>query len=464
MSDIQVWREGTSGEPKFSDKFEVVKKATLQVTDIATNRNKYYAIELHTDKNKYRVYTHYGRTDDLSNNPDAGIRECRYVDSLDQAEFLYEKIYKSKTSGSKGYQELNLASARIGSRKTIGQSSGEIDEKTLKKLAAVTIVSVPIPKVTISTQVQKLVDHLYGEATKKLTKTVNATITANGIETPLGVLTIGQIDKGQQFLDEIALTFSKKQSSSKSDTNLTKLSGQFYTVIPHNFGRSKADALEAVIDSADKINTKQDTLQLMRDMLNVSGKGQNVLANPEVDKKYIALGCDIAHLSPTHDDYKKISKLVGKKVKNIFVVKRPVEHLQFTKTIDNHKLLFHGSGAHNWVGILSRGLMMPKQVVKLGVHRTDGGWLGNGIYFGDNIQTSLNYAHANRLGSVFITVANVALGKTKKFHKITYGMDSAPDGFHSTHGDPTLSHSQFSDHEFVIYDTKQQKLEYLLEM
>jgi hypothetical protein len=55
----------------------VVKKAVLQVTDIKTNRNKYYAIELHSNKDKYRVFTHYGRTDDLDSNPNAGAREGR---------------------------------------------------------------------------------------------------------------------------------------------------------------------------------------------------------------------------------------------------------------------------------------------------------------------------------------------------------------------------------------------------
>ena len=43
--------------------------AVLQVTDIKTNHNKYYALELHRaalkGKPAFRVFTHYGRTDDL---------------------------------------------------------------------------------------------------------------------------------------------------------------------------------------------------------------------------------------------------------------------------------------------------------------------------------------------------------------------------------------------------------------
>ena len=82
MADVKAWREGAPGEPKFPEAFEVVKKAVLQVTDIKTNRNKYYAIEIHAATGKFRVYTHYGRTDDLETNPEAGQKECRFFNSL----------------------------------------------------------------------------------------------------------------------------------------------------------------------------------------------------------------------------------------------------------------------------------------------------------------------------------------------------------------------------------------------
>jgi hypothetical protein len=462
MSEIKVWKEGTSGEPKFPDDFEVAKKAVLQVTDIKTNRNKYYAVELHTAKGKYRVYTHYGRTDDLDTNPHAGARESRYVSTLPEAEKLYDKIFSEKTSARKGYKEVSLASSKIGSSKTIGQSSGSIDEKTLEKLADKT-TTVKAPKVTISSEIQNLVSYLYSEATHALTTTVNATITANGIETPLGVLTIGQIEKGQAVLDELATLFGKK---TQPKDKLMDLSGDFYTVIPHRFGRSKEQAQLAVIDTATKLNDKQDTLQLMRDMLNVNGK-TNVLVNPEIEQKYQALKCEISSVPSAKaqemKSYFEKSVLRGSKlkVKNIWQIKRPVEHAEFAGNISNQRLLFHGSAAKNWVGILSRGLLLPKIVVTLGVHRTDGGWLGNGIYFGDAACTSYAYAGPGKRGTRFITIANVALGKMKEYSKITYGLNSPPAGYDSCHG---VRGTQFSDDEYVVYSHNQQKLEYLVEV
>jgi len=466
MADVKAWREGSPGEPKFPDTFEVLQKAVLQVTDIKTNRNKYYAVELHAAAKRFRVYTHYGRTDDLDTNPNAGARESRYFDSLTDARGQYEKIYREKTSATKGYKELSLASTKIGSRKTLGQSCGNIDDATLRKLAETQAPPTGdvAPKIMLASDIRDLVGHLYGEATHALTSTVNASITANGIETPLGVLTIGQIEKGQAVLDDLATAVGVKKPSR---AKLTDLSGEFYTVIPHRFGRSREAALEAVIDTATKVNEKQETLQLMRDMLSVNGDS-NVLMNPEVERKYQALNCGIEGVPvATFQEIKKyvegssVRKGTRHTVRNVWQVRRQNEHEAFAEEVGNSRLLFHGSAAKNWVGILSRGLLLPKLVVTLGVKRTDAGWLGNGIYFGDAICTSAGYAHPGSRKTRFVAVTRVALGKSKEYRKITYGLSKPPEGYHSCHG---VRGSEFADDEYVVYATRQQRLEYLVEL
>ena len=47
--------------------------------------------------------------------------------------------------------------------------------------------------------------------------------------------------------------------------------------------------------------------------------------------------------------------------------------------LPNKQLLFHGSRASNFVGLLSRGVLMPKLVVQMGGKRRDAGLLG--VYF-----------------------------------------------------------------------------------
>jgi len=454
---VKAWKSGAAGEPKFPAKFKIIKKAVLQKTDISNNNNKYYAIELHEAGSKYRVFTHYGRTDDLNTNPNAGTKESRYCDSAHDADALYDSIYRQKTGARKGYKQVHLASSKIGSQQAQGQSCGDIDDKTLKKLKnKPKTVKVP----SVDKPVADLVSYLYSEAVKTLTTTVNASITANGIETPLGVLTIAQIDTGQDILNQIAKAVNKKK---RDKAELSVLSGQFYTAIPHRLGRSRQAVEDAVITTPNDVLEKNDTLQLMRDMLNVNSES-NVLMSSEIGQKYKALNCNIACM--TKAEYDKIKKYVQGStrrritIRNIWQIGRPTEQKEFATKVGNEKLLFHGSSPSNWVGILSRGILLPKAVVKLGVHRTDAGWLGHGIYFGDDLQTSCNYAYCGRRGTRFVSIARVALGKVKQYKKITYGLTEPPKGFNSCHG---VKGTEFDDDEFVIYQQNQQKLEYLVE-
>jgi poly [ADP-ribose] polymerase len=473
MATVKAWRSGDPNEPSFPDDFEVLRKAVLQVTDIKTNRNKYYAIELHRGgDDQYRVFTHYGRTDDLETNPDAGAKESRYFAVLAEAEGCYHSIFREKTSAKKGYREVALASSRIGSSRARGTSSGEVDRETLARAAKPDAAPVIAPS-KLDAGIQKLVRTIYDEATRALTSTISAKITANGIETPLGILTIGQIDKGDRILEELYEVFTKEKNKTRRETELTRLSGEFYTAIPHRIGRSRAAVEAAVINSLEMFQQRQETLQLMRDMLKVNGEGGNVLFDAKVDQEYDALGCSIGPVESKSGTYQEIadhvlnSQVKSRRIRihNIYTLRREPEWNEFTTGIDNQRLLFHGSRAPNWVGILTRGILLPKIVVSLGVNRTDAGWLGNGIYFGDAACTSAFYTTPTRSGSRFMAVARVALGKMKDFTKITYGLAAPPEGFQSCHGVRRLPNrpSEFDDDEYVIYDHRQQRLEYLIE-
>jgi poly [ADP-ribose] polymerase len=472
MAGVKAWKVGEAGEPDFPDDFAIVKKAVLQVTDIKTNRNKYYAVELHAAAGRFRVFTHYGRTDDLETNPDAGAKECRYLDSAAEAEACYQSIYREKTSAKKGYKEVALASSRIGSQKARGTSSGQVDARTLERIAPKD--GAPAVKVsTLPDGVQALVRYIYDEATNALTSTVAAKITAHGIETPLGILTLGQIEKGEQILQDLYEVFKNEPNPIRRQDHQTRLTGEFFTAIPHRIGRTRAAVDGAVINSLDQLNQKQETLQLMKDMLTVNGEAGSVLFDASVDAEYEALKCKVGFVEPGSGPFKEIADHVVNsqvksrniRVRNVFTLRRAGEFDEFTNDLGNQKLLFHGSRIQNWVGILSRGVLLPKIVVSLGVNRTDAGWLGNGLYFGDAACTSSFYTTPGRKGTRFMTVARVALGKMKDFTKITYGLNGPPDGYHSCHGvrNRPGKPSEFEDDEYVVYSTRQQRLEYLVE-
>ncbi len=476
MAAVKAWKDGQAGAPYFPDDFDIVKKAVLQVTDIKSNHNKYYAIELHQSQEKgrtyYRVFTHYGRTDDLETNPEAGQKEARFFDSAAEAEVNYQSIYREKTSPRKGYKELSLASSKIGSQKARGTSTGAVDAKTLERIQGPK-TETEAPKASPLAQgVQELVRYIYDEATNALTSTVAAKITAHGIETPLGVLTVGQIEKGEDILSDMYNIFQKKPRNCKSE--LERLTGDFYTAIPHRIGRTRDAVAGAVIDNLAAFEQKQSTLQLMKDMLQVNGEGGSVLFDARADKEYEALKCQLDWLDHDSSAYREIADHVLKsqvktktiKVKNVFTLKRDTEWGEFREGISDQRLLFHGSRIQNWVGILSRGILLPKIVVSMGVHRTDAGWLGHGIYFGDTSCTSVFYTTPGRRKTRLIALARVALGKMKDYTKITYGLNAPPAGYDSCHGvrNRPGKPSEFEDDEYVVYTTQQQRLEYLVEV
>jgi poly [ADP-ribose] polymerase len=469
MASVKAYRFGEAGSPSYPVDFEVSKKAVLQVTDIKTNRNKYYAIELHVAGTQYRVFTHYGRTDDLEGNAEAGAKECRFFADAVEAMACYEQIYREKTSAKKGYKEVSLASSKIGSQKARGTSAGEVDAKTVAKIAEREQDRPPLPVSKLSPLVQGLVSYIYAEATNALTTTIAAKITANGIETPLGVLTIGQIERGEAILQQLYGVF---KSDKPSPSELERLSGEFYTCIPHRIGRTRAAVEQAVISSLESFEQKQETLQLMKDMLSVNGD-KSVLFDSKIDTQYGALKCEVAAMDPASTIFRELSDYVLRsqikskniKIHNIYTLQRPDEWAAFDTKVGNERLLYHGSRIKNWVGLLSRGILMPKIVVSMGVNRTDAGWLGNGIYFGDAACTSSFYTTAGKKGTRLMAIARVALGKMKDFNRITYGIEGPPPGFDSCHGvrHTPKTPSQFQDDEYVVYRSSQQRLEALVE-
>eukprot|EP00761_Pharyngomonas_kirbyi_P014981 gb/GECH01015012.1/.p1 GENE.gb/GECH01015012.1/~~gb/GECH01015012.1/.p1 ORF type:complete len:539 (+),score=167.92 gb/GECH01015012.1/:1-1617(+) len=494
--------------PYFPNDYEIIQNAVLQYTDFKNNNNKYYALELHTaeedDQEYFRLFSHYGRTGDLENNPEAGKKEVRHYDSLEDAKAGYDQIFNQKTAPSKGYKQINLASSNIGSDKARGMAAGEISDRTREKMEQnqkresendskdnegnndeeekEESKSKPKIESELNPKIQELVSYIYQEATQKLTTTVSARITNRGIETPLGILSVEQVEKGEEILMKIHELLTNNGSMSR----IEDLSANFFTQIPHRLGRSRAAIRDAVINDLSKFKAKQELCQLMKDMINVNNgdsasqdKNQqngNVLLSEDVDTKYDALGCSLEHVDPSSDEYKFVQDEIKKSEKrshgsetvniaNVFRVSREEEEEWWKDIVeevpqDNNLMLYHGSRISNWVGLLSRGILMPKVVVSMGVRRTDPGWLGHGIYFGD-ADTGARYATSGDKGTAFLLMCNVCLGNMKDYHKITYGLSKPPEGYHSCHG---VMGTEFDDHEYVIYDRRQHKISYMVEI
>lgn len=455
-----IWKKDGKTED-----YEVVKNVVLQCTDVNNNNNKFYSLELHkhTKHDSYRLFTHYGRTDDLVKT-NAGQKECRYADKA-LVEKEYDKIVKAKIK--KGYQQVNLLKSKLGSTKAQGQTAGEVD-LTSAAVQEAPKLKVKKTDIVLHPKIISLVERIYAEAGQALTSKTNVKITADGFETPLGVLTNTQVNKGFDILSDI------RQAIVAADKKiLEQLSSQFYTTIPHRIGRSKSSIEAAKIDTIEKSDTIEETLQLMRDMLKINaGSGGNLFASSEVGKKYKALDAKLDFLD--NDICREVGRaLVASQsgqhgynlaVDDVYVVEKNTEEFN-PKKLDIRQL-YHGTRSPNVVGILSRGLLLPNQSKRHGAV-ISGAMFGPAIYTSSTSTKSANYCGlGGDTKSRFMFIVDVALGKIKQYDTAQPQLRCPPVGYDSVMGVASVSTATWNrlvHEEYMIYNTNQHKLSYLVE-
>ncbi|XP_052461765.1 protein mono-ADP-ribosyltransferase PARP4-like [Carassius gibelio] len=217
------------------------------------------------------------------------------------------------------------------------------------------------------------------------------------------------------------------------------------------------------------VSQKLDLCQLIRDIVNVS---EATLGIPSVSSlgKYRALRCSIEVVPPQNPEFHVVSQLLQDRpvqIQQILRVSRGVELQMFREDLGNIKPLLHSTSSSSFVGILSRGLLLPRVGVEQhGIERTDIGNLGGGIYFSNSVKTSVKYSKPSVTdGSRLLLVCEVALGRCKDLLKKDTTLTCAPDGCHSVHGvrrSPSRL-SDFEDDEFVVYNTEQIRMKYVVQ-
>ncbi|XP_017325371.2 protein mono-ADP-ribosyltransferase PARP4 isoform X2 [Ictalurus punctatus] len=222
-------------------------------------------------------------------------------------------------------------------------------------------------------------------------------------------------------------------------------------------------------DSKNKlVSQKLDLCQLIRDILNMT---EATLGNPSPSSlgKYRALRCSIEQVPCQSPEFLCVSQLLQDRpaqIQQILRVSRATELRMFKNELGNVKSLLHSTSSSSLVGILSRGLLLPKVGVEQhGIERTDIGNLGSGIYFSDSLNTSVKYSKPSVTdGCRLLLVCEVALGQCKDLHERAFSWTSAPEGYNSVHGvrRTEKTHSDFEDDEYVVYNTEQIRLKYVV--
>uniref|UniRef100_A0A8C8SAS2 Poly [ADP-ribose] polymerase n=1 Tax=Pelusios castaneus TaxID=367368 RepID=A0A8C8SAS2_9SAUR len=279
---------------------------------------------------------------------------------------------------------------------------------------------------------------------------------------PVNKISLNDVSKGEGILLQIKNAMKEGTAAEELKMMMT----EFYRIIRHKSG------IDYNITKKLLCN-KEDLCQLIRDMLNVCEINMSS-PNPPSLAKYRALRCKIQAIHSNSEEFFNVKQQVLKnnhsdypvKVLQIYRVGRISETARFLSNLGNVQSLFHASSVRNFVGILSRGLLLPKMVVEEhGMERTDIGYLGSGIYFSDSVSTSIKYSPPSEMdGTRLLAICDVALGTCLDLYKKDLSLTNAPSGYDSVHGVRKTANisSDFEDDEFVVYKTCQVKMRYIV--
>ncbi|KAG7467261.1 hypothetical protein MATL_G00151440 [Megalops atlanticus] len=426
----RVYSENDSDLPTFPSNFKVAKYSTFRR---ARPGEGWTVLELQSCQGQagqqYRVVRYWskGRGCRVSVTRDMLV----HCSTSEEALEVYETLRKELLDITNVTQ-----STRLPSRPQ-GLGSSQLHQLLLEE---------KLNSSAISQEVGVFVELLWTEALGCLGNILNIPITS---------ISLNDVSRAEGLL----LQVQKGLKEGAKQEELQRLMGEFYSLLPHKLESTPTTRI---------ISQKLDLCQLIRDMLKVS-EATMWSSTPSCLGKYHALRCSIEHLSPDSPDYRSVRNLLYDRpvqILQVFQVTRPEELQVFRGELGNVQPLLHSTAPSSFVGILSRGLLLPRVGVEHhGIERTDIGNLGGGIYFSDSLSTSMQYSKPSATdGTRLLLVCDVALGQCKELQKRDPSLSCAPKGYHSVHGvrqSPTVP-SDFKDDEYVVYSTDQVQVKYVV--
>ncbi|XP_052818983.1 poly [ADP-ribose] polymerase 2-like isoform X2 [Mya arenaria] len=457
----------------------------LNQTNVANNNNKYFLIQLlEDDKGKtYYTWLRWGRVGYSGQN-----NLIRCGPSLEAAKKQFLKKFQDKTKNDWANRSKFVKVPGKYDLLQMDYSSKGMDETDapeLKKKNSIT----KYPDSKLDKRLQSVIDLICD--VKNMEEAVME-MQYDAKKAPLGKLTKDQIKAGYAALKKIDACVDAKDFGSK----LTQACDEFYTRIPHDFGMRPPTKISTKQEVKNKIALLEalDDIEIAIKML----KEGDMSENP-VDRHYHALKCDMSPVEKTTEEFKMVETYLKNthasthnqykmKVIDLFDLAKHGEAEQFTD-VGNRMLLWHGSRLTNWVGIISQGLRIAPPEAPV-----TGYMFGKGVYFADMSSKSANYCFATRTKNVgFLLLCDVALGTTNDLLAADYSAHKLPSGKHSVKGagsiGPDPAHTTTTSdgvlvpfgkpkntgvknpsgytlnyNEFIVYDTKQIKMKYLLKV
>lgn len=237
--------------------------------------------------------------------------------------------------------------------------------------------SVSPPKCTLAPPVKSLMELIFNESYFDAAM-VNLNYDLNKL--PLGKLSKSTITRGFQALKTLSECLNNPSRAGECE----QYSDLYYSLIPHAFGRNRPP----VIRSTDLLKRE---IELLENLSDLKAADDILKAEDEdgaeqihqLDFRFRSLGLqEMTALTPDSKEYSEINQYLTKtcgeththvsyQVQDIFRIERQGELDQFenscfSKISSDRRLLWHGSRATNYGGILSQGLRIAPPEAPVG--------------------------------------------------------------------------------------------------
>jgi len=480
--------------------------ATLLQTNLGANANKFIRLQLVRARPGAGLTFHrrWGRVGERGMQKQEGP----FVEA--RAESTFESYFRSKT-GFSWEERDNPPPPQAGK---YGLVEMETDADAAQRQLNTTPGASPMPKAavpptlpsTLAPTTRALMDLIFE---KETFESAMHALELDPARLPLGALSKAQVDRGERALEDLEAAIARRAPKSE----LQRLTGIFYTVIPHAFGRKVPPALDtkAAVDAKfDMLNTLRDIDEANQMAARVDEAAAKAAATAPAgamparphpaDERFAQLDCDLVPLGDGDADMQLIRTYLAKtkssgqrcSLRHVWRVDRHGEGARFAQHagLDNRRLLWHGTNVAVVAAILKSGLrIMPHS----------GGRVGRGIYLADAQEKSASYVRSvpSKDGSggeaAIMFLVEAALGRQ---HEVTAdgppstftaappGSDSvlargrrqpdpAQDAKLQIDGKPvavpqgafvkTGVSSSFEHNEFLVYQESQHRIRYVLQ-
>ncbi|CBI36874.3 unnamed protein product, partial [Vitis vinifera] len=402
--------------------------AMLNQTNVGDNNNKFYVIQVleSDDGDKFMAYARWGRVGVKGQDKLQGPFTSREsaIHEFEQKFYAKTKNYWSNRKDFIGHPKCYTWLEMDYNDK---EQKSDVQEKPNS--------TIQLRETKLEPRIAKFISLICDVS---MMKQQMMEIGYNADKLPLGKLSKSTISKGYDVLKRIADVIS--QSNRKT---LEQLSGEFYTVIPHDFGFKKMR--DFVIDTPQKLKHKLEMVEALGEIEVATKLLKDDIGTQEdpLHMHYQRLHCEMIPLEVNSEEFSMIAKYMENThaethsnytvdIVQIFRVSREGEVERFRKfsSTKNRMLLWHGSRLTNWTGILSQGLRIaPPEAPATGY------MFGKGVYFADMFSKSANYSYPScAMTTGVLVLCEVALGDMAELLTANCNADKLPEGKLSTKG------------------------------